>query len=83
MLVPWIPRLDFGGDEKRGLLSVIKQRCLQSKVSDPIAAEKRLWGCYRIIQHLGIANTALQEQDLLHIMQGDAVISGMIKSLKR
>lgn len=82
MLVPWIPRLDFGGKEKRGLLSVIKHRCLHSKVSDTIAAEERLWGCYCVIQHPGIANTALQEQDLLDIMQGDAVISGMIKSLK-
>lgn len=44
--------MDFGGDEKRGLLSVIKQRCLRSKVSDPIAAEERLWGCYCVIQDL-------------------------------
>lgn len=61
---------------------MIKQRCLHSKVSDPTAAEERLWGGYRAIQHLGIATTALQEHDLLDIMQGDIVISGMIKSLK-
>lgn len=51
------------------------------KVSVPIAAEDRLWGRFCVIQHLGIANTALQEQDILDIMQEDAVISGMIKSL--
>ena len=39
----WIPLLDFGGDEKRELLGVIKQRCLlHSTVSVPITAQKRL-----------------------------------------
>lgn len=70
---PWIPLLDFGGDEKRGLLNVIKQRHLHCKVSVPTAIEKRLWGCFCVIQYPGIANTALQEKDLLGIMQGNTI----------
>ena len=70
---PWMPLLDFGGDEKRGPLGVIKQRHLHGKVSVPIATEKRLWGCFCVIQHPGTASTALQEQELLGIMQRNRV----------
>lgn len=66
---PWIPLLAFGGN-KRGLLGVIKQRCLCGEVSVSIASEDRLWGCFCVIQHPGIANTALQEQDLVGIIKG-------------
>lgn len=41
---------------KRGLLGVIKPRCLCGEVSVPIASEDRLWGCFCVIQHPGIAN---------------------------
>lgn len=40
----WIPLLDFGGDE-RVLPGVIKQRRLHGKVSVPMAADEKLWGC--------------------------------------
>lgn len=70
---PWMPLLDFGGDEKRGPLGVIKQRHLHGKVSVPIATEKQLWGCFCVIQQPGTANTALQKQELLGIMQRNRV----------
>lgn len=63
----------FGGDEKRGPPGVTEQRHLHSKVSVPSATEKRLWGRVCDIQHPGTAPTALQEQKLLGIMQGNRV----------
>lgn len=39
---PWIPLLDFGGDEKRELLGIIKPRYMHIKVSVSVTAQKKL-----------------------------------------
>lgn len=77
---PWIPLLAFGGN-KRGLLGVIKQRCLCGEVSVSIASEGQTLGMFLCNPTSGNCQHCSPGAGSSGYNQGDAVISGMIKGL--